>query len=282
MNVVPITEKDVPRAAAFLHEHLNADVPTDAWAKSFETPWTCERPNCGFMLTAGDAVGGVYAAYYSEREIRGRTERFCNLGAWCVLPEHRLQGLRLLMTMLAQPGYHFTDLSPSGNVVPMNERLGFKFLDTTTWLVPNLPWPNIRGRVVAGDAEIAAALTGRDLRVYLDHRGAPAARHVLLVRDGRRCHVMFRMDRRKGLPRVFASILHASDPEVFHRMIRPLARHLLLRHGAVATLAEAHVVKRRPAMSVNVKSNRLKMYLSKTLGPEDVDDLYSELTLVSW
>ena len=40
-----------------------------------------------------------------------------------------------------QDGYHFTDLSPSGNVVALNRRLGFTQLDTATALVPNLPWP---------------------------------------------------------------------------------------------------------------------------------------------
>ena len=58
--------------------------------------------------------------------IDGRVERFCNLGAWCVLPEHRFHALRLLKALLAQDGYHFTDLSPSGNVVGLNERLGFR------------------------------------------------------------------------------------------------------------------------------------------------------------
>jgi hypothetical protein len=282
MNIVPITPEATSRAAAFLHAQLNADVPTAAWENSFKTPWTCGRPNGGFMLVHDDVVVGVYAAYYSEREIRGRVERFCNLGAWCVLPEHRLQGLRLLMTMLAQPGYHFTDLSPSGSVVPMNERLGFKFFDTTTWLVPNLPSPNFAGRIVTGDAEIAAALTGGQLKVHADHRGASAARRLVLVGDGEPCLVLFRMDRRKSLPRIFANLLYVGDPDVFHRMVRPLASHLLLRHGAVATLAEAHVVKRRPAGSFEVRSNRRKMYLSKTLDAADIDYLYSELALVSW
>ena len=61
-------------------------------------------------------------------------------------PGYRLHGLRLLKAVLRQEGYHFTDLSPSGNVVGINERLRFRFLDTTTALVPNLPWPTWPGR----------------------------------------------------------------------------------------------------------------------------------------
>ena len=128
----PITRSDVPAAAAFLHEHLNSRVPAAAWARATEVPWSVDSPNAGFMLLDGDAVVGVHLAYYSEREIAGRTERFCDLGAFCVLPEHRFHALRLLKALLAQDGYHFTDLSPSGNVVGLNTRLGFRFLDNTT------------------------------------------------------------------------------------------------------------------------------------------------------
>ena len=118
------------------------------------------------MLLDGDEVVGAQLAFYSERSIDGRRERFCNLGAWCVLPEYRFHSLRLLKAALGQQGYHFTDLSPSGNVVDINSRLEFRFLDTTTILVPNLPWPSRPGRsVISSDpALIERTLTGRDLR----------------------------------------------------------------------------------------------------------------------
>ena len=97
------------------------------------------------MLLDGDRIVGAHLAFYSRADDRRPPERFCNLGAWCVLPEYRFHGLRLLKALLAQEGYHFTDLSPSGNVVGLNKRLGFEFLDTTTALVPNLPWPSLPG-----------------------------------------------------------------------------------------------------------------------------------------
>ena len=79
-------------------------------------PWKADAPNHGFMLRDGQRVVGVYLAFYSERVIAGRVERFCNLGAWCVLPEFRFHSVRLLKALLAQDGYHFTDLSPSEKV----------------------------------------------------------------------------------------------------------------------------------------------------------------------
>ena len=153
---------------------------------------------------------------YSERLIDGHLQRICNLGAWSVADEYRASGLRLLRSLLRQPGYTFTDLSPSGNVVPLNTRFGFTPLDTTTALVPNLPWPvRSRGvRVIDAPEEIDGLLSGRDLKIYRDHTAAPAAHHVVLVDGDRSCYVVFRRDRRKRLP-LFASILHVGNPDLF-------------------------------------------------------------------
>lgn len=274
---------EIPAATEFLQANLNQRVPADTWARAADVPWDSEQPNAGFMLVAGEAVVGVHLAFYSERTINGRVERFCNLGAWCVLPSHRFHGLRLLKAVLAQDGYHFTDLSPSGNVVGLNTRLGFRFLDTTTTVVPHLPWLSRprRDTISSEPAVLERTLTGRERQLYRDHAGCAAARHVLLMRGGEWCYVLFRKDRRKGLP-LFASILHVSDSDLFRAMSGPLARHLLLRHGTAAMLVERAVVEHRPRLSVVVDSPRRKMFRSPSLEPADIDYLYSELVCVPW
>lgn len=279
----PIEPGDVLAVGAFLTEHLNAAVPAAAWARALDVPWDVDRPNAGFMLVAGERIVGVHLAFYSERVIAGRTERFCNLGAWTVLPEHRFHSLRLLKALLAQDGWHFTDLSPSGTVPAINERLGFAYLDTTTSLMPNVPWPSLPGRtLVSSDpAVIERTLTGTELAVYRDHVATAAARHLVIVRGDAHCYVIWRKDRRKGVP-LFASILHVSDPAVFAAATGSLGRHLLLRHGAAATLVERAVVGAAPRRSFTVASPRRKMFRSDELRPSHVDYLYSELTCLSW
>jgi hypothetical protein len=283
VGVAPITRDDVRRAAEFLHRHLNRRVSAERWAHAVEVPWAVQAPNAGFMLLDRDLVVGVQLAFYSERMIRGRRERFCNLGAWCVLPRYRFHSLRLLKAALAQDDYHFTDLSPSGNVVGINARLSFRSLDTTTALVPNLPWPTRPARdVVSSDPElIERTLVGPDLGLYRDHAGTAAARHLVLIRDDEWCYVVFRKDRRKGL-RAFASVLYVSNPRLFRTMGRRLSRHLLMRHGVVVTLAERRIVGCRPRPSLQLRSPRRKMFRSSRLIPAQIDDLYSELVCVSW
>jgi hypothetical protein len=276
-------DSDVHRVAEFLHCNLNPRVSVDHWARAADAPWEIERPNAGFMLLDGDEVVGVQLAFYSERSIDGRCERFCNLGAWCVLPGYRFHSLWLLRAALAQEGFHFTDLSPSGNVVDVNSRLDFRFLDTLTILVPNLPWPSLPGRtVISSDpALIERTLTGTELQLYRDHAGAGAARHLVLIRDGEFCYVIFRRDRWKRV-RLFVSVLHVSNPRLFRELARPLSRHLLLRHGALATLAEPRVAGYRPRQGFAIRSPRRKMFRSADLDPAKVDYLYSELVCVSW
>ncbi|MFI7544399.1 hypothetical protein [Actinoplanes sp. NPDC049599] len=284
LRVAPITTVDVPVVARFLHEHLNNQVPVDAWERAVQVPWKVTAPNHGFLLRDDDGkVAGAYLAFYSERTIDGRVRRFCNLGAWLVLPEHRFHSLKLLKALLAQEGYEFTDLSPSGNVVPINSRLGFTFLDTATAVAPNLPWPALPGggRVSADPTVIENTLTGADLQIYRDHAGTAAARHVVLIRGDRHCYVIFRTDRRKNLP-FFASVLYVSDPELFHTMGRRFRSHLLTRHGVLALLAELRVVGHRPPLSRMLANPRRKMFRGADLPERDVDYLYSELTCLSW
>jgi hypothetical protein len=283
IQVRAISDADVPVVAEFLHQHLNRRVPAEAWARSVRVAWKVDAPNHGFLLQDADRVVGANLAFYSERTIDGRPERFCNLGAWCVLPQYRFHGVRLLKALLAQPDLHFTDLSPSGSVVGINARLGLTHLDTTTALVPNLPWPSLPGRgVVSCDPQLVErTLSGPDLDIYRDHADTAAARHLVLIRGGRWCYVVFRRDRRKRLP-VFASLLHVSDPELFHAMARQVSRHLLVRHGVLATLAELRVVRAWPPGSVRLPRPRPRMFRSSRLGAEHVDYLYSELVCVAW
>lgn len=284
VEIRPIAPADVSDVAEFLHEELNERIPSGVWAAAIRPTWQQTSPNHGFMLVSGDRIQGVYLAFYSQRCIDGSIEKFCNLAAWCVREEQRAQGLRLLRAILSQDGYTFTDLSPSGNVVPLNARLNFQLLDTATALVPNLPWPPgwlTRTRIVSDPATIESLLEGRDRDIYRDHSRAAAAHHLVILCGNQSCYVMFRRDRRKNLP-LFASILHVGNPDLFRKAGRHLYSYLLTHFGILATLVEKRVVRDFPRFAILLRSPRPKMFRSSRLRPEQVDYLYSELTCVPW
>jgi hypothetical protein len=264
---------------------MNSRISAATWASALMPSWSMEAPNHGFMLLAETIIVGVQAAFYSQRKIENEVHHFCNLAAWCVLEDYRAHGLRLLKATLSQAEYHFTDFSPSGNVVPLNARLKFQNLDTTTALVPNVPWSlwSWQTRIISDPELIKSTLKRRDLEIYRDHSGATAAHHLVIIRGSEICYVIFRKDRRKNLP-FFASLLYVGNPCLFNRTARHLLRYLLFRHGILATLAERRVVGSglRLPLSLTLRSSRPKMYRSDHLNPEQIDYLYSELTCVPW
>jgi hypothetical protein len=282
-EVLPISADDVEDVSRFLHENLNRRVSPGAWEALLQPPWGATGPNRGFHLRFEGRVVGAYAAVYSSRGHAGDAVDVCNLAAFCVLEDFRSHSLFLVRALLKQRGYLFTDLSPSGNVPAMNERLGFRHLDTSTRLVANLP-RSARGVEISDDpAMIEATLSGGALELYLDHRRAPASRH-LLVRDGdRHAYLLYRRDRRKRLP-VFATPLHVvGDAELLATAWGGVASYLL-RKGFLATLAERRVLGFTPGgIGRALRNPRAKMFKpADTVTAGDVDYLYSELTLLEW
>lgn len=280
--VRPIGPADTAAVSDFLHEHLNQRVPAAGWSPLLDPPWAEAGPNRGYLMATGDRIVGVYVAVYSLRPRPDGPVTVCNLAAFCVLDDYRAQGLRLLQKLLSQKGLEFTDLSPSGNVVALNERLGFQHLETATRLVPNYPALPGRSRISAAAADLEHRLSGRDAEVYRDHRLAPAVRHLLVERDDRYGYLIFRRDRRKGF-RLFATPLFAGgDRAVLADSWPAIGSNLLLRHGLPFTLAERRVLGFVPPGGMDLAEPRPRMVRSQRLAAEDVDYLYSELTLVEW
>ena len=153
-------------------------------------------------------------------------------------------------------------------------------MDTSAALIPNLPWPTLPGRTrISADPDvIERTLAGAELELYRDHAQALAVHHHVLIRGRDSCYVMYREVRYKDVP-LYAVLLHVSNPDLFHRALIPLTRHLLLRHRLVATLGELRIIGHRPRLSFKLNAWP-KMYRSASLEPGQIDDLYSELVCV--
>ena len=226
---------------------------------------------------------GAYVTVGSRREVGGEQLDVCNLAAFCVTEEFRAQSLRLLRAVLARKDVEFVDLSPSGNVVALNERLGFTRLDTSTRLVANVPGPGRRGvRVSSDPRRMEATLGEADLRIHRDHRDAPAARQLLVETPHGHAYLVFRRDRRKGLP-LFATPLYVGgDPACLAQAWPSVRTRLLLEHRLPFTLAERRILGFDPSWGVELRHPRPKMIRGGRLEPASVDYLYSEFTLVEW
>ena len=150
------------------------------------------------------------------------------------------------------PGYHFTDLSPSGNVVRLNRRLRLHVARHGDRARPEPsapadPAPRQSLRLITEPSEISEQLSrAASGTLYEDHVGAAAAHHLVLARERETpATSLFRRDRRKNLP-LFASLIYVGDPVLFRAGQRLVYRHLLLRHRIPFTLVELRVSGSRP------------------------------------
>lgn len=283
IDLVPITDADAPAAARFLHDELNPAVTVEAWTRLLRPPWAESAPHRGYMLRDGDRIVGVYAAVHSARQVAGQPVPVCNLAAFCVLEEQRMHSVRLMRALIRSREYVFTDFSPSGNVVAMNERLGFIRIDTATRLVINPPWPRGGGVRVSSDPEaIAVILQGQDAQVHRDHRDAAAARHLVVQSGDEYAYLVFRAHTLKRL-RLFALPLYVGGSRaLLQREWRAVRSHLLTRHGLPFTLAERRILGFSAGLGRDLAEPRARMVRGTGLDPGEIDYLYSELALVSW
>lgn len=272
-SIEAITAATLPEFALFLQANMGQERSVADWVAGLQTHWGGERPNYGFVLREeGRIVGGI-GAIYAQRSIRGKIENTCNITSWCVLESHRKWSMPLAMAVISQPGYHFTDFSPTKVVGDVLKFLKFKPLDEGVVVVPNLivsPWS---GQVISAPEEIARTLTGEMARVWLDHSTFPWLKHVLLGKPGAWCHVIYKRDVFKGFPS--ARIVHASDPAILESYFSRLRWHFLW-HGMVSTHVERRLLSSQPRLSRVRTGFNPKLYLSSTLQDADIDYLYSE------
>jgi hypothetical protein len=237
-----------------------------------------DKPNNGFLIRdQGRIVGGI-GAIFAERVIRGRPERFCNITSWCVLEAYRAQSMRLAMAVVSQPGFHFTDLTPTEVVSKTLQFLKFKPMNERHVVWPNLPRPFSRFRsgvraIIELD-DIEEVLATVDGKVFRDHRQLPWLRHAAVGRPGAYCHVVWKPNRLKGVPG--AMVLAFSDAELFLRYRRTIGAHLL-RQGCLYTRVESRLLPRLPMLSRELAGFHNKVFRSDTLTEIDISNLYSEI-----
>ena len=274
----PIRDEDLPEFCRFLRENLSRERSAEEWAKAFAQDWCPSKPNNGFLIRhQGRIVGGI-GAIYAERAVRGRLERFCNITSWCVLDAFRAQSMRLAMAVAAQPGFHFTDLTPTEVVSKTLQFLKFKPMSERHAIWPNLPWPLVRLggiRVLSDPAQIGRLLAPDDAKTYRDHCHLPWLRHLAVGLTDAWCYVVWKRTRLKGI--TGANIIALSDAELFLRYRLALGTYLLVHHGLLYTRVESRLLPRLPTLCIELSGYRSKVFKSDTLTAADMSNLYSEL-----
>ena len=178
-----------PRSAAFLHEQLNAARRARRRGpRAVDVPWAVDRPNARvhaarrrprrrrpprLLLRAHDRRARPSASATSAPGAcsRSTASTACACSRRCS----------------RQDGYHFTDLSPSGNVVGTQRAARLQLArHRRRRSSRTCPWPSVPGRdaISADPAGSSARSAATSCELYRDHAARAAARHVVL--DARR------------------------------------------------------------------------------------------------
>jgi len=271
--IEPITEATLPEFAAFLEANMPAKRTAEDWISGLRTNWGEVRPNYGFLMRDdGNVVGGI-GAFYADRIIHGQKERFCNITSWCVLDSHRKYSMQLAMSVVGQPGYHFTDFSPTKVVAGALQFLKFKSLDEGVAVIPNLPLPPFSGQVLTDPQEIARRLSDPMAKIWRDHSSFPWLKQLIIGGPAEWCHVIYKRGAFKGLP--CANIIYVSDGGLLGHHLHRLAWHFFWQ-GMMTMHIERRQLGRLPKLAQVRTGFNPKQFLSPTLESSDIDYLYSE------
>lgn len=279
IRVEPIHDGDLDAVCAFLRQKFRSRCNVATWRSAFTQHWSAEKPNNGFMLREGAGIGGVLGAIYSDQIVSGKVERFCNMTSWYIAEEHRSRGLLLLMQLMRQDGYSFTNVSASPAVEEILLRFGFKALPKEVYSVANLVLPVSSGLskidVIAEPERMPRVLDAERARICLDHRTSRVRQLAIGTPADGYCHVLFSRCRCRKLPCAIVHDVGSSD--LLIRFWQHFARHVLYRTGAVVTRIEARLLgDARPPYSVPLTNRSGALYLSRTVPEDAISRRYTE------
>ncbi len=277
------TAQDFAAVLPLFDAFRDPPITAEHWRRLFEYPWPDEEDLRGFVLRDGPRTVGFFGTILSERVVDGRVEKFANLTSWVTLPEYRNHSLRLFEAVSGLEGRTLTCFTARPEIAPLYRRFGFEELETK-WLVvlpppaPTRPFGWLRGRITTNAAIVSTGLRGVQRELCIHHR-ALGCGQMLITHRGAQCHVIY--TRTKGRRRHFSRIHHISTPEIFAACLDHIRWRLTLEQRTVALAIDARLWQGpRPAFSRETALAQRAFFRTKTLRPEQIDNLYTELVLL--
>ncbi len=278
----PAGPADVEALAHFWHDHMNRRPGLAGWRRIANCPWYGEPPNHGWVAVDDGRIVGAMALVHSVRHIRGREERFCNIGSLYVLEPYRGRGLARAIAGESTADESITyvgiDAAPQTRAVLEPAPVNFRILDDRryTWR----PGGHRARRQVAigtGDAFDARLLPSPLRRVFADHVALDMLPVTMTSARGT-CHALLRV-RNKDSDTLYYEAFYLDDADVFGDCAAELADRLLTGRDAILA-ADSRFFDAPPAAAEVERLRQVRHYKSARLAPADIDLLYSEVPLL--
>lgn len=286
-----VVAADFARVHPLLSQFQNPHLTSDIFRRLFVDLAGAGEGHHGFLIEEGDQVAGYIGCIFSRRRIRGQVHRICNMTSWIVDERFRGHGhgLALFQQVLGLKGMTITALTPSSASAEVcRDKFGMTEFDAVQRMV--LPLPTFghgawRCSILAGARVLEETLGEEALKLMHDHAFPHVHNFLIRTAEGD-CHVVVNRSRKriwKGLQLPFARVHHISNTKVFLRALGRFRAEIIFRLGVFGIIVEdRYLAGARIPFSFLRPEKRAAFIKSSSLGPDDIDGLYSELVLLNF
>jgi hypothetical protein len=240
--------------------------------------WGSNETHVGFLLEENGQAVGYLGTLFSTRDMNGRKEKFCNLYTWIVKEEFRSEGLLLLFQVLRMKDVTVTNFT-GNRVASLLMKFDFQVLDKTLKILLPIPALGDGCELIFDYSRIAALLDAHDRRVFDDHRDLKYPFVLLKTKDGNSL-LSFKKVKRKRLP--VLEVHYLSRRDVFLKHILHILVSLCLHTRTVGLMVGDHFLGDASLpFSITIPQRQIRLFRSKTVSPEEMDTMYSELQVLN-
>ncbi len=258
-----------------------------AWSEMDRGRWiellTSNRPGkrdyFGYVLMDKGVASGFLGGFFHERNIDGRTYPLCNLFCWYVVEEQRHHSLLPLLAFLREPELTITSLTPSKEACLILKKFNFRPLDTSVVILPLLPVGRAStGYELATGPGMLDSIPDNVLREIIRHHQSWSQCLLIYGQTDKKdyCIVIFNKVKKKRI--YLTQIYYISNLSIFIKNIGRIQRKFLKMNRTFFTVVDQRLLKDQrlfPSFLYTLRYPRL--YRSKDLKPQDIDNLYTEL-----
>lgn len=258
----------------------NPQITRERWQRLFAYTWPIAEPARAFVLRDSGRCVGIVCTLFSDRVIAGRPERWCNVNSWYVEPAYRAQSLELMAAALSAPCDTMTALTPMRAHLPFYAQMGLQPLETSLRiLLPNPTLPLTSGfRATRDPQRIGDLLDGPERTAFLQHR-EQLCQHLLIYGKSARCYIAF--TRTPGRRVTFSHLHHIGHLDLFLTALNLVKLELYRANRTLFTMIEERFLRGHPiAGSRPAALKAPRLFRSARLRPEQIDNLYSEMTVL--
>ncbi|WP_208246084.1 hypothetical protein WGT02_32090 (plasmid) [Rhizobium sp. T1470] len=257
----------------------------DARRRMFEGVWGGEDTSPGYVMEAEGRVVGFMGTLFTNRRIKGKVHKFCEIHSWYVEAPYRNQSLLLLMPALSNRNVTLLNYTPTPAVHEIGKKFGFQDLEKNLVLLYPAPTGFARLTIIRDKARIPDYLSKEDARIFYDHRDVECHHMIVLVsgRPSSPLYLIIKSMRRRWFE-PFGRVLYASDKQAFTQLASALRWRLCLRHRWQCLVADERDmdIPNLPRFSRLLKREVPSQFKSKTLQAEEIAPLYTLPLLIGY